>query len=114
MAFPAPRLAVSQVLIHLLRNAAQAAVADRPLRIDVAVRVNSAGVRIQVTDNGRGLSPERCRRLFEPFPGNDGTSAGNGLGLFLVGQLVRSCGGSVQVESELGRGTTMTVLLPQT
>src|SRR2546423_12437965 len=55
----APRLALCQVLIHLLRNAAQAAVADRPLRIDVAARASSAGVKIQGTDNGRGLSPDR-------------------------------------------------------
>jgi signal transduction histidine kinase/CheY-like chemotaxis protein len=70
-------------------------------------------VAVRVTDNGTGMSPEVLARVFEPFfttkePGN-----GTGLGLAQVHGLVVQSGGDVYLESTLGEGTTVTLLLPR-
>jgi two-component system OmpR family sensor kinase len=106
-----PRRALHQVLLQLLRNAAQAAVPSRPLRIDVGARTRSDGVVLWVADDGRGLTEMQMRQLFEPFAGSAG---GMGLGLFLVRQLVAAWGGAVCVYSEPGQGARFRVLIPDT
>jgi signal transduction histidine kinase len=103
------RGALHQLLLHLLRNAVQAAVADRPLRIELAVRRVADGVEFRVADNGGGLDGAQAERLFEPFRSTDAEH--HGLGLFLVRQVVAEVGGALRVHSEPGRGTTITVLL---
>lgn len=110
-----PNLAVSRralhrVLVHLLRNAAAAALPSRPLFIQVGGRTCPAGVEFWVADNGRGLSPARPDSLFEAFAHRRGGS-GQGLGLFLVRQLVAAWGGALRVQSEPGEGTTFTLLV---
>jgi signal transduction histidine kinase len=106
-----PRRPLYQVLSHLLRNAVQAAVLERALRIGVGARHGPEGVSFWVADNGRGLSEAQTARLFEPL---SATAAGGGcgLGLFLVRQVVAGWGGAVRAESEPGRGTRFTVLVP--
>lgn len=70
-------------------------------------------VRITVTDSGRGISEDYLKNhLFTPFAQENSLSAGVGLGLSLVKQIVVTLGGSVQVQSEVGKGTTVTVKLP--
>jgi signal transduction histidine kinase len=105
-----PRAALHQVLTQLLRNAAQAGT-DRPLRIEVGGRRDGDMVTFWVADNGRGLTLAQQGQLFEPLAGR-GAAEGNGLGLFLVRQLVDSWGGTVRVQSEPGQGSTFTVVLP--
>jgi signal transduction histidine kinase len=106
-----PRRALHQVLLQLLRNAAQATVPARSLRIEVGAQTRSDGVELWVADNGRGLKETQLRQLFEPFPGGAG---GMGLGLFLVRQLVAAWGGAVCVHSEPGQGARFGVLIPDT
>jgi two-component system nitrogen regulation sensor histidine kinase GlnL len=103
-----PRGALHQVLLHLLRNAVQSAVADRPLRIVLALRRVAGGVEFRVTDNGRGMEDSQADTLFDPL--RSSTTARHGLGLFLVRQIVAGVGGRLRVESEVGHGTTVTVL----
>lgn len=70
-------------------------------------------VKIIVTDTGRGISEKYLYNdLFSPFCQEDSTSAGLGLGLSLVNQIVANLGGSIQVLSKLGQGTKVTVVLP--
>ncbi|TLD22144.1 hypothetical protein PspLS_08170 [Pyricularia sp. CBS 133598] len=70
-------------------------------------------VKIIVTDTGRGIGEKYLRdSLFSPFCQEDSLSSGLGLGLSLVNQIVATLGGSIQVASELGQGTTVTVVLP--
>jgi signal transduction histidine kinase len=102
-----PCLALRQVLVQLLRNAVRAAVPGRALRIDVGGGPSGPGVEFWVRDNGRGIAAETQRRLFEPFPGGDGT----GLGLFLVRQIVDGWGGSVRAQSEPGGGSVFIITL---
>jgi signal transduction histidine kinase len=103
-----PRGALHQVLTQLLRNAVQSAVVDRPLRIALELRHVAGGVEFRVTDNGRGLDDTHADGLFDPF--RSGNPERHGLGLFLVRQVVAEVGGMMRVQSELGRGTTITVL----
>ena len=71
-------------------------------------------VRISVKDSGHGIAPEVIDRIFEPFFTTKPAGRGTGLGLALVHSVVSEHKGFIDVASELGRGTTFTVWLPQT
>ena len=105
------RRALHQVFVHLLRNAALAALPSRPLRIRVGGRCHQIGVEFWVADNGRGLSGVSPEKLFEAFAGHRANASGQGLGLFLVRQLAAKWRGALRVQSEPGEGTTFTLLV---
>jgi signal transduction histidine kinase len=116
---PPPRLfadrrGIKQVLLNLLTNAAKST--PRGGRITVkAYRDKDRGLAIQVSDTGVGIAPEHLETLTEPFvqiARADTNHRGTGLGLYLVKTLVAMHGGEMTVESELGAGTTFTVLFP--
>jgi signal transduction histidine kinase len=65
---------------------------------------------MDVVDEGPGVPPERLRTLFRPF--QSGTSGGFGIGLYESKRIVESYGGTLRLESTLGRGTRVTVELP--
>jgi signal transduction histidine kinase len=105
---------VGQMLRNLLANA----IAHTPRGGSVCIGARAAGgqVEIVVTDTGAGIGPEHLPNLFERFYRVDGSRAratgGAGLGLAIVRQLAQAQGGSVRVESEVGRGTSFFVALP--
>jgi signal transduction histidine kinase len=68
-----------------------------------------------VTDNGSGIAPEHVPRVFDRFYRADSSrsSTGTGLGLALVKSIADLHGGTASVQSELGRGTTVTIVLPK-
>jgi CheY-like chemotaxis protein len=70
-------------------------------------------IRLLVRDSGIGIVPEVLERIFEPFFTTKNVGAGTGLGLSLVHCIVSDLGGAVDVESEPGRGSAFTVLLPR-
>ena len=101
---------LQQVLLNIVNNAF-AAVQDGGM-IAIALGVpQSSEVQISITDNGCGISPENMKRIFEPFFSTK-SKQGTGLGLSITYGLVKKLGGLIQVQSELGRGTTFTVTLP--
>jgi signal transduction histidine kinase len=106
-----PRLALEQVLLHLMRNAVQAARDDLPIRIEVHARAIATQREFWITDNGRGLTTEQLHQLRELFCGRTPVGLGEGLGLVLVRQYVFRWGGRLSVASEPGRGSTFTVTL---
>jgi signal transduction histidine kinase len=100
-----------QILVNLLTNALDAV--DSQGRVTVAVRAESEGVLITVSDTGHGIPADDLKRIFEPFYTTKGRGKGTGLGLAICRQLVAALGGSISVESELGRGSTFFVRLPE-
>jgi two-component system heavy metal sensor histidine kinase CusS len=83
-------------------------------RIRIAISAGENGVGISVADTGSGIAPEHLPRVFDRFYRADPSrsSAGTGLGLALVKSIVDLHGGSAQIDSELGRGTTVALIFP--
>ena len=100
-----------QVFVNLVTNAAQALSRGGTITLGLAAVGESVAAR--VSDDGRGMSPEVRNRIFEPFFTTKPDGRGSGLGLSIVHGIVARHGGAITVESEPGRGTTVTVLLPR-
>ena len=100
----------TMVLTHLIRNAQE----STPPTGDVTVRTNMTNGQASVTvsDTGSGMSPEFVReRLFRPFDSTKG-SQGMGIGAYQAREFARRMGGDLKVQSEVARGTTITMTLP--
>jgi signal transduction histidine kinase/CheY-like chemotaxis protein len=115
--------AIEQVLVNLMLNARDAlhGAYDRGARVAVEVsQVDPASgdrsgppmICLSVADNGIGMDEEIRRRMFEPFFTTKPVGQGTGLGLSTSYAIVREHGGTIECESELGRGTRMSVFLP--
>jgi len=107
---------LQQVLLNLLNNAFDAIVSRHgseggELTIGVAPR-DSEKVEIWVKDNGSGISPENLKRIFSPFFTTKPIGKGTGLGLSVCYGIIDSMGGTIEVASEKGVGTTFTITLP--
>ena len=107
-----------QVMVNLLDNAAQAMTVSgwSPTdgrQLSIVVRTEAAGphVRVSVTDNGPGISPENLAKIFEPLFTTK--ASGVGLGLPTVRTIVEQHGGTIDVESTVDVGTTFVVWLPR-
>jgi signal transduction histidine kinase/HAMP domain-containing protein len=101
------------VLGCLLENAARSKEdAEVRVEIDKVDRGGEGWLRIAVIDNGRGIPNDRLRTIFEPFEGSE-KELGSGLGLTLAKRLVDLLGGTIDVESQVGSGSTFTVVVPQ-
>lgn len=99
---------LQQVFWNLSRNALQAMPAGGTLRATVHETSNDR-LRITFSDSGRGMAPEQVEHLFEPF---SSTTGGTGLGLSIVYQIIRDHGGTINVRSREGHGTTIAIELP--
>ena len=99
---------LQQVFWNLARNALQSMPTGGELRATVRLQANRR-LRIAFSDTGRGMSPEQVERLFEPF---SSTTGGTGLGLSIVYQIIRDHGGTINVRSREGQGTTITIEMP--
>ena len=108
----ADRQRLQQVLLNFLSNAVKY---NRDGGTIVVTCAAGAAVRVAVTDTGPGIPPAMLTRLFTPFDrlGADrSTVEGTGLGLALSKRLVEAMHGTIEVASEVGRGTTLTIALP--
>ena len=79
-------------------------------KLTLRTRANSEGMRLEVSDSGKGLTREECERLFTPYYTTK--QHGTGLGLAIVQSVVSDHGGKISVESEPERGTKFTIDLP--
>jgi two-component system, sensor histidine kinase FlrB len=102
------RKALCGALLNLLENALQASTAGQA--VSLLVDADAAHLKVSVRDQGKGMSPEVQRRLFEPFFTT--RPEGTGLGLAIMRSVIDAHGGEVTVQSEPGRGTTFLVRLP--
>jgi PAS domain S-box-containing protein len=106
---------LGQVFVNLLVNAGQALRADARGSCEIQVRCHRAPdgwVAIEVADNGVGIPLEVQPRVFEPFFTTKAVGDGTGLGLSICHGIVARLGGTIGFESEPGKGTRFTVLLP--
>jgi signal transduction histidine kinase len=103
-----------QALANLVENAVKYRRPEASAEVEVVGRSLGLGYQLRVSDNGLGMSPEETARAFEPFyrAKRAPTTPGTGLGLSIVKRVIEASGGSIQVESQLGRGTTFVVTLP--
>lgn len=107
---------LTNVIHNLLDNATKYA-KDEP---DIVVRTvnHKGGLLIEVEDKGKGMSPDQMKQIFEKFyrvpTGSIHDVKGFGLGLFYVKEIIKSHRGKIEVESNLGEGSTFKIILPQT
>jgi signal transduction histidine kinase len=104
---------LGQVFLNLIINSAQAMSADekRTNRVTLRTRHVGAHVHVEVSDTGSGISPENLKKIFNPFFTTKPQGQGTGLGLSICHGIVEAFGGAIEVESEVGKGTTMRVML---
>jgi signal transduction histidine kinase len=102
---------LNQVLLNLIVNAVQACAAGGHVTVRTRAE-GGAAVVVEVEDDGCGIRPEHLPRLFEPFFTTKPVGQGTGLGLSVSYAIVREHGGTIAVDSTVGRGTTFRVRLP--
>ncbi len=104
---------IEQVLVNLLDNAALAGPDGRRAEVVIRLGHGTPGmVRLEVSDDGRGIAPELMERIFEPFFTTRPHGTGTGLGLAICNAIVTSHGGTLSVESVVGKGSTFRLELP--
>ena len=108
--FSGDRKAVLGALTNLLENALQAAAAAADGRVRLGVRLQGGSVAFSIADNGAGMTPAVCARLFEPFFTT--RAEGTGLGLAIVRGVVRAHGGNIEVNSAPSHGSEFVMTLP--
>lgn len=105
---------LGQVFLNLIVNAAQAipAGAADGNQVRVAIRADAGRVVVEVTDTGVGMAPDVVARIFDPFFTTKDVGHGTGLGLSISLSIVEELGGTIDVASTPGQGTTVRVELP--
>jgi two-component system phosphate regulon sensor histidine kinase PhoR len=105
---------ISDALLNLLTNASK--YGGHPAEIALAVSSRSRQVRIAVQDNGKGIPQREHKRIFQKFYRVDDRlsrdTQGSGLGLAIAKHVVKAHGGRIEVESEPGKGSIFTIVLP--
>jgi len=109
----ADRDKIKQVVLNLLSNAIKY---NSPAgKIILKARTQSEGIAFSVRDTGPGISTENLKNLFQKFyrvPGTEKMATGTGLGLSICKNIIEAHGGTIWVQSEVGRGTEFCVFLP--
>ena len=101
---------IKQVFVNLFVNAAQSI--NEKGKITVKTGTKDSSVFVEVEDTGSGIPPELVTKIFDPFFTTKPVGKGTGLGLWVSATIIEKHSGKINVESEIGRGTKMTVTLP--
>jgi signal transduction histidine kinase len=99
-----------EVITNLIDNAARYSTPGTPIL--ATVRRDEGSVTISVTDQGPGISPEEQEKLFRPFTRGTRAGSGSGLGLAITRSIVTAHGGTIEVVSSPGAGTTFSARIP--
>jgi len=100
-----------QVFINILMNAIDAMESEKG-DVYITTRKENAFLKIIFEDTGRGIAPQDLGKIFDPFYTTKKPGEGTGLGLWVSYGIMKNFGGDIQVKSELGKGSTFTVVLP--
>ena len=101
---------IQQALYNVVRNAMQAMKGGGTL--DITSRDEGGQVVIRIRDTGSGIPAEHLKRIFDPFFTTKGPDEGDGLGLYIVRQIVEKYGGTIAFQSERNKGTVCTIQFP--
>lgn len=104
-----------QILVNVLSNALRHTPAGTTVAVDVDTEPDGAHVRITVHDDGPGMTAEQLARAYDRFwraEQGRGPTGGTGLGLSIVRSSVLALGGTIDLESEIGQGVTVTIRIP--
>ena len=101
---------LTQVFTNLLMNSLQAM--DKEGTIEIESLTNENNIHVVVKDNGKGMEESTLQRLFDPFFTTKGVGEGTGLGLSISQGIIEDHKGTIDVESQLGKGTIFTIILP--
>ena len=105
------RVRLGQVFTNLITNAIQA-MEEKGGTLTIASRAGDKWVEVYVRDTGKGIPKEHLGKIFDPFFTTKGVGKGTGLGLAITYSIVQKHNGWIDVESEVGKGTTFIVRLP--
>ena len=105
---------LEQVFLNILMNALQSMPTGGSLTVSAGRRESEAGsfVEVRIADTGGGIAPDTLPRIFDPFFTTKEAGEGTGLGLSVSYGIVQAHGGVIEVESEVGKGSTFTIALP--
>jgi polar amino acid transport system substrate-binding protein len=104
---------LEQVFINLIKNACQALVDNsKKIEISTTYEKEKKQILIKVMDEGIGIKEEHKKKITDPFITTRRDQGGTGLGLYISKQIVKEHKGSIEFQSEEGKGTTVTVILP--
>lgn len=103
---------LNQVWMNLLVNAAQAIGNDNG-EVRITTTADEFSVYVKVSDSGSGIAVQHLNRIFDPFYTTKAVGEGTGLGLSISFSIIERRGGSIAIDTELGTGTTFTVILPR-
>jgi polar amino acid transport system substrate-binding protein len=103
-------VAIEQVLVNLIRNAVEAG--NGTVRITIRTQVVAGQPEVVIHDTGRGIAPEHLPHIFDPFYTTRYREGGTGLGLSITYGIITEHGGTVDITSQDGHGTTVTLRLP--
>jgi len=102
---------IKQACVAILVNASEAITENGEIVLRT-YNTNDETIKLEITDNGSGIAPADITHIFEPFFSAKHKASGIGLGLAIVHGIVQSHKGKIEVESELGKRTTMSISLP--
>jgi signal transduction histidine kinase len=107
--------AMSQIITNLVMNSVQHGFDEGEKgHLRIAVEEQPEQIRIQYSDDGKGMPPDVVKKIFEPFFTTRRGSGGSGLGMHIVYNLVtQQLKGSVKVRSELGKGSAVEITFPK-
>jgi len=108
--------AMEQVVYNLLDNAVKYSRRDGAVQIEVRLAMEAGTIILSVHDHGAGMTPEEVRQILKPYARGKNAGRQNargiGLGLALCQHVVQAHGGRIQIQSELGKGSQFSVVLP--
>ncbi len=103
---------LQQVFMNIILNAAEAMDGDGRLTLSTSLNEDGSYIEAQFSDTGHGIKEEDQKRLFDPFFSTKEVGKGTGLGLAISYSIIQKHKGTIEVDSQIGKGSTFTVRLP--